>query len=153
MLLQVWWQFLVKRMAIEYADGSSQDICTECNTIADSGWPEIVITPKAEGAMAKASLTGASPALGCAYKLLVDFGAPYGSVRMNLTADGLPPVANCATNYPATGGAAVFSDYRVNGLVDGVDNWFTLGLPFLRQFYTVFDYNSLQIGFYTSVQG
>ena len=139
-------------MAIEYSDGSSQTICTDCNTIADSGWPEIVITPPEQARMAIASLTGESPALGCAYQLLVDFGAPYGSVRMNLTTDGLPPVANCATNYPASGRAMVFSNFRVSGLVDGVDNWFILGLPFLRQFYTVFDYNSLQIGFYTSVQ-
>jgi hypothetical protein len=135
-------------MAILYADGSSQTICTDCNTIADSGWPEIVITPTDRYNIAKGAMTGAAPALGCGHQLLVDLGAA-GSVKMNLTRDGKPPVAGCATNYEA---GAKFSNFAVSGLAPGVTNWYILGLPFLRQFYTVFDFQALQIGFYTSVQ-
>jgi hypothetical protein len=145
---QVWWQFKVARMAILYVDGSSQTICTDCNTIADSGWPEIVITPTDAANIAIGSMKGIAPALGCGHQLLVDLGAA-GSVKMNLTRDGKPPVAGCATNYDA---GATFSNFPVSGLAPGVTNWYILGLPFLRQFYTVFNFQALQIGFYTSVQ-
>jgi hypothetical protein len=57
-IVQVWWQFNVARMAILYANGRSQEICTNCNTIADSGWPEIVITPRQKYNIAAGSLTG-----------------------------------------------------------------------------------------------
>jgi hypothetical protein len=97
-------------------------------------------------------LPGKSPALGCGYKLLVDFGGGA-SVTMNLTTDGRPPVAGCSTNYPASGPGLVFSNYQVSDLAPGADNWYILGLPFLRQFYTVFDFDRLRIGFYQSVQG
>lgn len=134
-------------MAILYADGTSQTICTDCNTIADSGWPEIVITPKDAADIAIGAMTGSGP-YGCGHQLLVDLGTA-GSVKMNLTRDGKPPVPNCATNYNA---GATFTNFQVSDLAPGVTNWYILGLPFLRQFYTVFDFKALQIGFYTSVQ-
>lgn len=143
----VWWQFTVARMAILYADGTSQTICTDCNTIADSGWPEIVITPKDAADIAIGAMTGSGP-YGCGHQLLVDLGTA-GSVKMNLTRDGKPPVPNCATNYNA---GATFTNFQVSDLAPGVTNWYIMGLPFLRQFYTVFDFQALQIGFYTSVQ-
>lgn len=76
---------------------SSQDICTDCNTITDSGWPDTVITPEGAAEVALSSLKGIAPAKGCAYQLQVDLDGAGLQVKMNLTTNGKPPVANCAT--------------------------------------------------------
>jgi hypothetical protein len=137
-------------MYLIYGSGANDTICTKCNAVIDTSWPFVVFSGESQAILASSSLI--QPYQGCGYELLLDFGR-RGQLRMKLTADGKPPLGDCSSNYPATGDARIFEYYRAKELADKVDNWYVLGLPFLRQFYTVFEYSALRVGLYPAVQG
>ena len=147
---QNWWQIQVPAMYLIYRSGANDTICTNCTTVVDSSWPYVVFAGESQAILASSSLI--QPYQGCGHELLLDFGR-RGQLRMKLTVDGQPPLDDCSSNFAATGDARIFEYYRVKGLKEGVENWYILGLPFLRQFYTVFEYSAMRVGFYPAVQG